>query len=104
MSACLIVRAEVVDVGVKDDFDRWYQDEHLRDALRAFNARRAWRGWSDVNPNVLYAVYEFENVETARSIPGSEALAGLVAEFDRLWGERVVRTREVVDITQIIAD
>ena len=49
MTAYFIVRAEVVDAGEKDAFDRWYQDEHLPDAIVAFNARRAWRGWSDVD-------------------------------------------------------
>lgn len=102
MSACFIVRAEVVDAAIKDDFDRWYQDEHLPDALEAFNARRAWRGWSDVDENVHVAVYEFEDVAAARAIPGSDALASLVAEFDRHWGERVVRRREILDVKQTI--
>ena len=43
MTALFIVRAQVVDPGVKDAFDRWYRDEHLPDALKAFKARRAWR-------------------------------------------------------------
>ncbi len=41
MTAYFIVRAQVVDAAVKDDFDRWYQHEHLPDALKGFNARRA---------------------------------------------------------------
>lgn len=102
MSACFIVRAEVVDDAIKDDFDRWYQDEHLPDALEAFKARRAWRGWSDENANVHVAVYEFEDAAAARAIPGSDALARLVVEFDRHWGERVVRTREILDVKQTI--
>ena len=44
MTACFIVRAQIVDAEVKEAFDRWHQDEHLPDALEAFNARRAlWR-------------------------------------------------------------
>jgi len=43
MTAYFIVRAQVVDATVKDKFDRWYQNEHLPDALKAFGARRAWR-------------------------------------------------------------
>lgn len=38
MTACFIVRAQVADAAVTDDFDRWYQDEHLQDALKAFRA------------------------------------------------------------------
>jgi len=34
MTACFIVRAQVVDASVKDAFDRWYQDEHLMDAVQ----------------------------------------------------------------------
>ena len=102
MSACFIVRAEVVDASVKADFERWYQDEHLPDALEAFGARRAWRGWSDDEAGVHYAFYEFDDAAAARAIPGSDALARLVAEFDRHWGERVVRSRRIVEIKQVI--
>ncbi len=100
MSACFIVRAQVVDADVKDDFDRWYEEEHLPDALKAFKARRAWRGWSTVDASVHYAFYEFDDRASAQAIQGSQALEGLVAEFDRLWGDRVTRTRDIVDVVQ----
>jgi len=51
MTAYFMVRAQVVDAAVKKDFDRWYHDEHLPDALKGFKARRAWRGWSAVDPS-----------------------------------------------------
>ena len=102
MTGRFIVRAQVLDASVEDDFDRWYQNEHLPDALKAFNARRAWRGWSEVEPNVHYAVYEFDDVEAARAIPGSPALKSLVAEFDRMWGDKVTRVRDIVDVVQTI--
>jgi hypothetical protein len=60
MSAVFIVKARVVDASVKDAFDRWYQDEHLPDAVKTFGAKGAWRGWSDQGALVHYAVYEFE--------------------------------------------
>lgn len=102
MTACFIVRAEVPDAETKDAFDRWYQDVHLPDALEAFKARRAWRGWSEVDANVHYAVYEFDDVAAARAIPGSDALKRLVADFDRTWGDRITRRREIVDAVQTI--
>ena len=102
MTARFIVRAQIVDAAVKDAFNRWYQDEHLPDALKAFNAKRAWRGWSDVDPSVHYAVYEFDDVSGARAIQGSDGLKRLVAEFDRLWGDKVVRSRDIVDAVQAI--
>lgn len=100
MSASFIVRAQVVDASVKETFDRWYQDEHLPDAVKAFGARSAWRGWSEVDPSVHYAVYEFDDIAKLRAIPGSAALKELVAEFDRAWGEKVVRGRDRVRVVQ----
>src|ERR1017187_2085333 len=100
MTAYFIVRAKVVDAALKDDFDRWYQDEHLPDALKAFKARRAWRGWSAVDPLVHYAYYEFDDMARAQAIQGSDALKRLVAEFDRVWGDKVPRSRDVVEVVQ----
>ena len=102
MTACFIVRAQVADAAVKDDFDRWYQDEHLPDALKGFNARRAWRGWSSVDPSLHYAVYEFNDLAGVRAIQGSDALKRLVAEFDRVWGDKVKRSRDTVEVVQAI--
>ena len=47
MTAYLIVRAEV-DPSVREGFDTWYQNEHLPDAVKGFNALSAKRGWSRV--------------------------------------------------------
>lgn len=100
MAALFIVRAQIQDPAIRDDFDRWYQDEHLPDALRAFNARRAWRGWSDLDASVHYAWYEFADLASARAIAGSEALKRLVADFDHAWGNKVARSRDFVDLAQ----
>jgi hypothetical protein len=102
MTAYFIVRAQVVDAALKDDFDRWYQNEHLPDALKGFNARRAWRGWSAVDPLVHRAFYEFDTMARAQAIQGSDALKGLIAEFDRVWGDKVTRSRDFVDVIQAI--
>ena len=102
MTAYFIVRAQVVDAAVKGDFDRWYQNEHLPDALKEFNARRAWRGWSAVDPSVHYAYYEFDRMAHAQAIPSSDALKRLVVEFDRVWGDKVTRSRDVVEVIQTI--
>ena len=102
MNACFIVRAQVADASLKRDFDRWYQEEHLPDALKAFGALRAWRGWSEVDSSLHYAVYEFKDVAGVRAIQGSDALKRLVAEFDRVWGDRIKRSRDVVEVVQAI--
>ena len=101
MTAFLIVRAEV-DPSVRDAFDAWYRDEHLPDAVEAFDAVGAWRGWSDVDDNVHIAFYEFaERAEVSR-VMASGALKRLIAEFDRHWQGKVTRTREVVESIQKI--
>ena len=102
MTAYFMVRAQVVDADVKDDFDRWYRDEHLPDALKGFRARRAWRGWSAVDASVHHAFYEFDDITRAQAILGSDALKRLVAEFDRLWGSKVKRSRDFVEVIQTV--
>ena len=104
MTVRFIVRAQVVDAAVKGDFDRWYQDEHLPDAHKGFKARRAWRGWSDIDASVHYAVYEFDDIAAVRALPGSATLKALVAEFDRRWGDKVTRSRDIVDAVQTLGD
>jgi len=100
MSGCFMVRAQVADASIREAFDRWYEKEHLPDAMQAFGAKSAWRGWSEVDPSVHYAVYEFDDVAKLRAIPGSEGLKALVAEFDRVWGKKVVRVRESLKVVQ----
>ena len=95
MAAYLIVRAEMRDPDVRDAFDRWYQEEHLPDATRDFGALGAQRGWSDVDPNVHYAFYRFPDLAAARAVGDSDAIKALIAEFDRLWDQRVTRTRDI---------
>ena len=103
MPAHFIVRAEVRDAADRAKFDQWYQTEHLPDAVTAFKVKRAWRGWSQVDPAVHVAVYEFESLAAAKAGTGAEVLKPLIAEFDRVWGARVTRARDLVDIAQTIA-
>src|SRR3546814_57201 len=96
--ACFMVRAVVAAESDRPAFDRWYADEHLPDAVRLFGARSARRGWSLADPSVHYAMYDFENAAAMRAAVESPALTELVAEFDRVWGTRVTRTRELIEI------
>ena len=100
MAACFMVRARIAEGVVKKDFDRWYGEEHLPDALKTFKAKRAWRAWSDVDPLVHYAFYEFESMAAARAIEGTDELKRLVADFDRAWGDRVARSRDFIETVQ----
>jgi hypothetical protein len=95
--AYLVVRAVVAEAD-RRDFDHWYRTEHLPDAVKAFAALSAWRGWSRTDPSVHYAFYRFPDIATAEALTGSPAIDTLIAEFDARWGTRVTRTREIIGI------
>ena len=104
MSALFIVRAEVADPD-RADFDHWYETEHLPDAMAAFGTAKARRGWSELDPGVHIAVYEFDSLSRARDAVGddrADSIRELIAEFDRVWQGRVTRTRELLPIAQIL--
>lgn len=101
MSAYLIVRADV-DPSVKEQFDTWYEAEHLPDAMKTFSAVSAKRGWSEVDENVHIALYEFPSMDAARAVMNSDALKGLIAEFDRHWEGQVTRSREFFEVLQAL--
>ena len=99
MTAYLVVRAVVADPNDRAAFDRWYRLEHLPDAVKAFRAAAAMRGWSTVDPSVHTAYYRFDTLEQVQAISDSAEIRGLIAEFDRVWDSRVVRTRDIVAIS-----
>jgi hypothetical protein len=99
--AYVAVRAEV-PAADRERFDRWYETDHLPWALRAFAARRAWRCWSRSDPAVHVAFYEFDSVEAAEAATAPENIAPLVADFDRVWGDRITRRRAILDVVQEI--
>jgi hypothetical protein len=93
-----MVRAVVAEPADRPRFDRWYETEHLPDAARAFEAKRAWRCWSRTDPSVHIAFYEFADAARAEAVLASPALKDLVAEFDRVWENRVIRTRDLLEV------
>lgn len=102
MTAYLIVRAEVAEAD-RNAFDHWYETEHLPDARTAFGALSARRGWSDASPGTHLAIYEFPSLDHARAIAlGSPDINAVIAEFDRVWQDRVQRSREVIAVTQTL--
>jgi len=101
MTAYLIVRAEVAEAD-REAFDRWYETEHLPDALAAFACLSAWRGWSDVTPEIHLAFYEFPDLAAVRALAASDAMTAMRAEFDRAWGDRVPRSREIFEVKQAV--
>ena len=92
-----VVRAEVPEADRKA-FEDWYENEHLEEAKVLFKAIEAWRGWSRIDSSIHTAFYEFESIDAAEAILNSEALKFLVGKFNDTWGERVTRTRDVIEV------
>ena len=101
MSAYLIVRA-AVDEESRTAFDAWYASEHLPDALRDFNGVSAMRGWSEVEPGIHLAFYEFPDLAAANKLLASDLMKDFIKEFDRHWAGKVTRTREVFEVKQFL--
>ena len=99
-----MVRAVIENPDDRPGFDTWYETEHLPDALKIFSAKRAWRTWSRSDPSVHIAFYEFADVDAADAIQATDGIKGLIAEFDRVWGSKVTRSREVLDVVGEIGD
>jgi len=99
-TSVLIIRARLTNMADRQQFDSWYSTEHLPNGVRQYKAERAWRCWSRTNPLVHIALYEFPTVEEAEAILDSSALAAQMAEFDRVWGTGITRTREVVEVAE----
>lgn len=98
--AVFMVRAELADAGDRQKFDSWYETEHLPDAVRTFGAECAWRGWGDQAPAAHYAFYQFPDVSTAKAAIASDGMRRLISDFDRAWGARVHRSRDILEIVQ----
>jgi hypothetical protein len=96
----LMVRAEVPDAADRTAFDEWYASDHLPWAMQVFGVRRGCRCWSRSDPAVHYAFYEFADIEEAEALLGSDKIRPLVADFDRVWGSRVSRRREILEVVQ----
>lgn len=101
--AWFVVRAVVANPDDRAAFDDWYRREHLPDAVSAFSANAARRAWSATDPSIHYAYYRFETLERLSAVTSGPAINTLIAEFDRCWGGRVTRSREIVVVADEIA-
>ena len=95
MGETLIVRA-IVPEELREQFEIWYQEEHLPEAHKAFGSYQAYRGWSSENPEAHFAVYRFKDVGAVNEMTLSGILRILVAKFDERWQGNVTRTREII--------
>jgi hypothetical protein len=97
--AYFVVRATVTDPARRAAFDRWYSQEHLPDASKAFGAKKAWRFWGVGDPSLHQAMYEFADQASLERAMSGDDLKRLVADFDRDWPE-VTRTRELLVLAE----
>jgi len=98
-AAYFVVRSIVTDASKRAAFDRWYETEHVPDAVKAFGVSKAWRFWSLDDPALHQAIYQFDDeAHLARMLKG-DALKQLVAVFDRDWPD-VKRSRETLVLAQ----
>lgn len=101
-AAFFVVRATVTDPARRQAFDAWYSREHLPDAVKSFGAVKAWRYWSQSEPSLHIAMYQFLDIAARdRALEGSE-LNRLIADFNRDWPD-VTRTRELLVLAEEFA-
>jgi hypothetical protein len=101
--AIFVVRATVADGALRERFDHWYSSDHLPWAVRVFKAEKAWRLWSDSDPAVHVAVYQFPDKDRLDAALKSDDFKALVADFDRAWPTGVTRTREMLTLVEDLA-
>ena len=101
-AAFFIVRATVSDPSKRAAFDKWYQTEHLPDAVKSFGVNKAWRFWSLTDPTLHQAIYQFDDEASLERAMKGEDLKRLVNDFNRDWPD-VQRVRETFVLAQEFA-
>lgn len=96
--AFFIVRATVADASLWEQFNRWYAEDHLPAAIRIFRCEKAWRFWSETEPNVHQAVYQFADSAACKTVLASEGFKSVVADFNHAFPQGVTRTREIMTL------
>jgi hypothetical protein len=99
MPTFFIVRATVADPAERAAFDRWYAQEHLPDAVKTFGAQKAWRFWSETDPAVHQATYQFADRAALDRGTAPEKMKRLVADFDKAW-PAIKRSREIMTLAE----
>lgn len=93
MTGLLTLRA-TVDDSVADQFGRWYEEEHIPDAMRAFRGVTRVTRWKSLTEDrVFTTAYEFDTDQHVLESLNGDAIKPLIGEFDRLWNGTVTRTR-----------
>jgi hypothetical protein len=100
-TAFVLVRSAVTNPDDRNAFDHWYHTDHIPLVFsKIANVNHAWRFWSKSDPAVHYTLSEFSNTSELQRATSSEAFKYIVAEYDRSWGSRVTRTRDILEKVQ----
>ena len=97
-----VVRATISDPSKRAAFDKWYQTEHLPDAVKSFAVNKAWRFWSLSDPALHEATYQFDDEAALERAMKGEELKRLIEDFNRDWPD-IPRTRETFVLAQEFA-
>ena len=101
-AAFFVVRATISDPSKRAAFDKWYQTEHLPDAVKSFGVNKAWRFWSLSDPALHEAIYQFDDEAALERAVKGEELKRLIGDFNRDWPD-IPRTRETFVLAQEFA-
>jgi hypothetical protein len=68
-------------------------------ALREVKCEKAWRFWSETEPAVHQATYQFASLDALEAARKSDGMKALVADFDKAF-PTVTRSREVLTLAE----
>ena len=74
----------------EEAFNRWYNEDHMPKALERFPGVVSGRRYQIMEGEDEYrfmAMYEFETCEAMQKAVNSEAIQGLIREFDEAFGK-----------------
>ena len=96
----ILIRSVVANPDDREAFDRWYEKDHFPLIFSRLDVMQGTRFWSHSDPTVHYALMEFADISALRRAANSEGFKFLIADYDRAWGSRVTRTRDIVEEVQ----
>ena len=79
-----------VKPGAEEAFNRWYNEDHMPKALERFPGVISGKRYQITEGGDDYrfmAMYEFESVDAMHEAVNSDAIQGLIKEFDEAFGE-----------------
>ncbi len=89
----------------EDAFNRWYDEDHMPKALNRFPGVISGRRYKITDGEDGYnylAIYEFESQEKMTKTMQSDAIKGLIQEFDAAFGEVNRKKVLAVEIKSLI--